>query len=184
MKIFFRIIFKIFLILTFLAGCATTEEIKETDSDALLNQGIALLQDDQYDLSINYFNKVIEINPRYADAYSIRGVAYGMGKGQYDKAISDFNKAIEINPKYAKAYNNRGNAYFKKGQYEKTISDYNKAIEINPKFAEAYNNRALIYFYERDYEKAWDDVYKALNLGYKVHPEFLNILRQASGIEK
>jgi ABC-type transport system substrate-binding protein len=34
MKLFFRIIFKIFLILTILIGCATTEEIKETDSDA------------------------------------------------------------------------------------------------------------------------------------------------------
>jgi hypothetical protein len=32
MKLFFQIIFKIFLILTILAGCATTEEIKETDS--------------------------------------------------------------------------------------------------------------------------------------------------------
>jgi tetratricopeptide (TPR) repeat protein len=83
-----------------------------------------------------------------------------------------------------KAYNNRGNAYYKKGQYEKTISDYNNAIEINPRFAEAYNNRAFVYFYKRDYEKAWDDVYKALNLGYKVHPGFLNALRQASGREK
>ncbi len=44
MKLFFRIIFKIFLILTILAGCATTEEIKETDSDALLTQGINMQQ--------------------------------------------------------------------------------------------------------------------------------------------
>ena len=51
MKLFFWIVFKIFLILTILAGCATTEEIKETDSDALLNQGIALLEEGQYDLS-------------------------------------------------------------------------------------------------------------------------------------
>ena len=149
MKLFFRIIFKIFLILTILAGYATAGVIKETDSDALLNQGIALLKKGRYDLSINYFNK-----------------------------------AIEINPRYAKAYSNRGNAYYKNGQYEKTISDYNKAIEINPRFAEAYNNRAFVNFYKRDYEKAWDDVYKALNLGYKVHPGFLNALRQASGREK
>jgi tetratricopeptide (TPR) repeat protein len=73
MKLFFRIIFKTFLILTILAGCATIEEIIETDSDALLNQGIALLEEDQYDLSINYFNKAIKINPRYADAYNNRG---------------------------------------------------------------------------------------------------------------
>ena len=116
-------------------------------------------------------------------AYNNRGIAHAI-KGQYEKTISDYNKAIEINPRYAKAYNNRGNAYYKKGQYEKTISDYSKAIEINPRFAEAYNNRAVAYFYKRNYEKTWDDVYKSQNLGYKVHPGFLNVLRQASGREK
>jgi len=81
MKLLFRIIFKIFLILTILAGCATTEEIKETDSDELLNQGIALLEEGQYDRAIAYFNKAIELNPRLAEAYSNRGLAY-LGKGQ------------------------------------------------------------------------------------------------------
>ena len=50
MKLFFPIIFKIFLILTILAGYATAGVIKETDSDALLNQGIALLEKGHYDL--------------------------------------------------------------------------------------------------------------------------------------
>ena len=107
-----------------------------------------------------------------------------MGKGQYDKAIADFNKAIEINPRFAGFYNNRGLVNEEKGQYDKAISDYNKAIEINPRFAEAYNNRVVTYFYKRDYETAWDDVYKAQSLGYKVHPGFLNALRQTSGREK
>ena len=53
MQLFFRIIFKTFFILTILVGCANIEEIKETGSDALLNQGIALLEEGQYDLSIN-----------------------------------------------------------------------------------------------------------------------------------
>ena len=73
MKLFFQSVFKISLILTILAACATTEEIKETDSDALLNQGIAFLIRGQYDRSIAYFNKAIEINPRYVDAYNNRG---------------------------------------------------------------------------------------------------------------
>jgi tetratricopeptide (TPR) repeat protein len=110
MKLFFRIIFKIFLILTILIGCATTEEIKETDPIALLNQGEAFFEEGQYDRSIAYFDKAIEINPKFAEPYNNRGIAY-CEKGQYDKAIADFNKAIEINPKFAEAYNNLGIVY-------------------------------------------------------------------------
>jgi tetratricopeptide (TPR) repeat protein len=129
MKLFFRIILKIFLILTILAGCATIEEIKETDSDESLNQGIALLEEGQYDRAITNFNKAIELNPRYADAYYNRGVAYGE-KGDWDKAIPDYSKAIEINPKDAEAYDNRGLAYYRKGDYDKACSDWNRACEL------------------------------------------------------
>jgi tetratricopeptide (TPR) repeat protein len=136
-----------------------------------------------YDQAIKDYNRSKDTEPRNAEIYFDRG-NNNAKIGQYDQAISDYDKAIEINPRYAKAYNNRGIAHAIKGQYKKTISDYNKAIEINSRFAEAYNNRAVAYFYKRDYETAWDDVYKAQSLGYKVHPGFLNALRQASGKEK
>ncbi len=120
-KFFFQIIFKIFLTLTILAGCAPTEQIKETDPDALFSKGIALLITGQTDRAIGYFNKAIEIN----------------------------TKAIEINPKDAKAYNNRGRAYYLKsksknaafemysemyppdrGLIDKACSDWKRACEL------------------------------------------------------
>ncbi len=91
----------------------------------------------QWDNAIDEYNKIIKINPRYAEAYYNRGLTYGK-KGQFDQAIADFTKAIEINPRDAGAYNNRGNAYFYKGQYVKSVSDWTKAIVINPS--------SLIYF--------------------------------------
>ena len=45
----------------------------------------------------------------------------------------------------------------------------------------AYFSRAVAYFYKKEYEEAWADVYRAQNLEYKVSPEFLKALRQASG---
>jgi len=60
-----------------------------------------------YDESISGYNKAIEINPQYADAYNNRGVTFSL-KGDYDRAIADYNKALEINPQYADAYHNRG----------------------------------------------------------------------------
>ena len=141
MKLFFRIIFKIFLILTILVGCATIEETKETDSIAHLNQGTFFVKKGQYDRSIACFNKAIAINPKLAMAYNNRGIAYGKGKGQCDRAISDFNKAIEINPRYAVAYYNRGVTYFYIREYDKAWDDVYKAknlgYKVHPGFLKA-----------------------------------------------
>ncbi len=115
-----------------------------------------------------------------AFAYNNRGVAY-RSKGQYDQAISDFNKALEINPRYARAHYNRGNTYYQMGRYDQAISDYNKALEINPRHAKAYNNRGVAYESTGQYDKAWEDVHKAQDLGFKINPQFLKNLREASG---
>ncbi len=133
----------------------------------------------QWDKAIAEYNKAIELNPEYAEAYYNRGIAYG-NKGQYDQAISDYTKAIELNPRYAMAYVTRGSAYRQKGQFDQAISDFNKVIEINPEFAEAYFNRALTYTIKGEYDKAWEDVHKAQSLGFQVHPGFLKDLREAS----
>jgi tetratricopeptide (TPR) repeat protein len=74
-----------------------------------------------YDQAIAHFNKALEINPEYAEAFNNRGVAYAKGKGQYDKAISDYTKALEISPRLAGAHNNRGIAYGEKHQYDKAV---------------------------------------------------------------
>ena len=140
MKLFFRIIIKLSFMFIILSGSATGEEIKENDPDTLLNQGIAFGEEGQWDQAIAYFNKAIEINPRYAKAYNIRGIAY-YSKDQIDKAIADFNKAIEIDPKDSSPYNNRGVAYLDKGEYEKAWDDVHKAESlghrIHPEFLKA-----------------------------------------------
>ena len=164
MKLFFRNTFKVILTLTILAGCTTTQEIKETDPVALLNQGKDFDEKGQYDRAIGYYNKVIEINPRFTEAYKRRAGIYVI-KGKYDKAISDCNKAIEINPRYTEAYNYRGLAYAYKGQYDKGISDYSKAIEINPRFAMAYSNRGVAMMKLGNTEKACSDWKRACELG-------------------
>ena len=62
------------------------------------------------DKAIADYSKAIEIDPKYAEAYCNRGVAYGKIE-QWDKAIADFNKAIEIDPNYYQALTNRDVTY-------------------------------------------------------------------------
>lgn len=60
------------------------------------------------------YTKAIRLDPKNAEAYSDRGVAY-KEIGQSDKEIADFSEAIRLDPKYAKAYYGRGLAYQRKG---------------------------------------------------------------------
>ncbi|MCX5666859.1 MAG: tetratricopeptide repeat protein [Candidatus Omnitrophica bacterium] len=117
-----------------------------------------------------------------SEDFVAKGIEWGK-KGEFDKAIAEFNKAIEVNPNDPLAFYNRGSAYDCKRDYDKAISDYSKAIELNPKFATAYNSRAIDYYYKKDYDKAWEDVHTAEPM-FKIHPEFLKMLRKASGREK
>ena len=52
------------------------------------------------DKAIAACDRAIRQNPKDADAYSNRGMAWNE-KGDNDKAIADFNEAIRLNPKDA-----------------------------------------------------------------------------------
>ena len=75
------------------------------------------------------YNKALELNPKYAEAYTLRGYAW-RDKDNYDMAISDFNKAIELNPKFAYAYLGRGSVWQKVGQSDRACKNYKKACEL------------------------------------------------------
>ncbi len=47
-----------------------------------------------YDKAIADYDKAIALNPKYADFYNNRGIAYNK-KNEYDSAIADFDKAID-----------------------------------------------------------------------------------------
>jgi len=108
------------------------------------------------------------------------GLAY-LQRRQFDQAILLLSKSLETDPKYAVAYETRGAIYSRREQYDQAISDFNRALEIDPGFAEAYFSRGKAYYIGREYEKSWEDIKKAQDLGYKIPPEFLKDLRNASG---
>ena len=93
----------------------------------------------QLDLSIEAYNKALEIEPNYADAYYNMGMAL-QRQGKLKEAIEAYNKALAIKPDYADAYNNMGVVLQDQGKKEEAIEAYTRALSINPNYAEAYNN--------------------------------------------
>ena len=79
--------------------------------------------------AIKDYDKALELNPDYANAYYNRGVAKGK-LGDYKGAIEDFDKAIALNPNYADAYYNRGLARRDLGDHKGAEEDFAKAAEL------------------------------------------------------
>lgn len=145
-----------------------------SNPEVLLNQGIAYGKAGQYDRSIAYFNKAIELNPRFAKAYKNRGEIF-YRKGQSFNAIADFTKAIEINPWDAEVYSNRGAVYSELRLYDKAIADCTKAIVLNPRLASAYYNRGVVYGKDKgQYDQAISDFNKAIEINPRYASAYYN----------
>ena len=159
----------------------------------LFNSAYQADNNKDYNSSINYYNKIIEIidnllkeydenseeyskyKNNYFIAYNNRGISkYKLE--QYREAIKDFNKAIELNPDYSNAYSNRGISKQKLEQYRGAIKDYNKSIELNNNNYMAYNNRGTYKLDLKEYKEAIEDFNKAIELNPNYAQAYLNMV--------
>ena len=79
----------------------------------------------EYDKSIFYYQKAIELNPNIGEAYNGLGIAY-KELGKYDKAIQNFSKAVMFSPFHASAltYRSRGECYKACGDIKRSQEDF------------------------------------------------------------
>jgi tetratricopeptide (TPR) repeat protein len=126
-----------------------------------MNRARAYIARNEYDRAINSLNRILQIDPKSADAYSMRGLVYG-AKRNFDQAIADENKAIELDGKNAFAFQRRAEAYFGKKDLAATIKDIEQALSIQPGMPEALCDRAILYSMNRNPGKAMEDLNAAL----------------------
>src|SRR5208283_829220 len=74
--------------------------------NALFQQGLAALDQKDYDQAIARFSEVLQQYPREAGYWISRGLAY-YSKGAFDQAIADYTEAIRLEPENAAAYTGR-----------------------------------------------------------------------------
>lgn len=127
------------------------------------NDGIDDLDKKDYDHAISNFTKAILINPRSANPYRERGLAY-YAKRDFDRVIEDATKAIKLNPLDRNGYHLRAIAHSAKSDHDKAIIDQTEAIKIEPTSPELYRHRGVFYRKNGDYEKAIADFTKAIEI--------------------
>lgn len=136
-------------------ACSPSEE-------ELLQEGINRLETQSYTQAVEYFDRVIGINPEHTTAHNAKGVAF-FELRKWDEAIESFNASIAIDSSSYKPFFNRGNAHLEKQEFTKAIIDYNYANGLDPQQRDIYYNRGLALLGLESYEDAIVDFDMALH---------------------
>lgn len=99
--------------------------------DALLQEGIHLMQSDRLDEAIAKFDEVIRGAPEFAEGYNRRATAYYL-MGQYERSIADCEETLRRNPLHFGALSGLGYNYIQLGKPEKAVRFFERALAINP----------------------------------------------------
>ncbi|MEO1050782.1 MAG: tetratricopeptide repeat protein [Bacteroidota bacterium] len=126
-------------------------------------EGIKLYENQQYSEAIINFNKAIEADVKYSQAYFYRGNIKDSFEDRHG-AMQDYNKAIDLNPKFSEALFARGNVKFLLQDYYGAIADYSKTIQLNPNHIDAYYKRGQAKHRLEAYEDAINDCTKIIEI--------------------
>ena len=112
---------------------------------ALIGMANVLSYRGDFENSFKLINKALKINPRYRDAYVLKGSIY-RSQGNYKLAKSTYETAVQQDNKFFQGYTMLGMIY----EYEKNplcIEYYTTALQLQPNNAEACY--AFAYAYEQ-----------------------------------
>jgi tetratricopeptide (TPR) repeat protein len=129
--------------------------------------GLSFLSKDDCEKALPYFEKAVESDSSYADAWAQSGFCHEK-LGKHAEALEASKKAVSLRPS-AESYFNIGLANFYLKQYRDAAEAYRAAIKLDPyNSADAYYALGLVY---RDWGKG-DDEIQAYKQAIKLRPDY------------
>ena len=115
--------------ISFLLLCAVALAA-QTNVD-LMNQAQELLDEGNPDSALTLLGRVLDRDPKNADAYLMRSTAFFL-LGQNDPGRRDLQKALSINPKLRQGWLNRAGLDLVEENYREALFALQKAEELDP----------------------------------------------------
>ena len=129
--------------------------------------GLSFLSKDDCEKALPYFEKAVESDNNYAEAWAQSGFCKEK-LGRHGEAIEASKKAVSLRPS-AESYFNIGLANYYLKQYREAADSYRQAIRIDPyNAADAWYALGLVY---RDWGKA-DDEIQAYKQAIRLRPDY------------
>jgi len=120
----------------------------------------------KFDQAVESYDKVLAINPDYAEAHSNLGVTL-KELNKPAEAVQCYRNALAIKPDYADAHYNLGNALHTIGKMNEATASFRKALALKPENHEAHSNLIFLQDFIADLSqsaqqaerKLWDNAF-------------------------
>jgi Tfp pilus assembly protein PilF len=149
------------------------------------NLGVQFYNQREFSKAIQAYQKVIELNPTYIEAYNNLGIIY-QEIGNLDRAFGAYQKSIKINPRYEKGHNNLGILLYLKGRNEEALEAFQKALAINSNNIESHINLGVLFKKQGQLNKAIESYQKALDINplyREIHYNIALLYEQLENVE-
>jgi tetratricopeptide (TPR) repeat protein len=146
---------------------ASTGRNKRAKAVQFFRDGLSFLSKDDCEKALPYFEKAVESDSNYAEAWAQAGFC-NEKLGKHAEALEASKKAVSLRPS-AESYFNIGLASFYLKQYKDAAEAYRQSIKLDPyNSADAYYALGLVY---RDWSKA-DEEIQAYKQAIKLRPDY------------
>jgi adenylate cyclase len=130
------------------------------------------------------FEKSIELDPRYAAAYSWLGLVllhrwthgWGQDPQLVDRAFESAQRAIGLDESLPEAHRILGDIYLYRKQHKRAMAELDRAIALNPNYADAHAGLGEVLNWTEKPEKAIELVKKGMRLNPRHHAWYFYVL--------
>lgn len=146
---------------------ASTGRNKRAKAVQFFRDGLSFLSKDDCERALTYFEKAVESDSAYADAWAQAGFC-NEKLGKHAEALEASKKAVSLRPS-AESYFNIGLASFYLKQYKEAAEAYRQSIKLDPyNSADGYYALGLVY---REWGKA-DEEIQAYKQAIRSRPDY------------
>lgn len=136
----------------------TDVEIKELGAI-----GLSLLQEGEFYDALEYFDKILAIDPNDVITLGNKGAALTQWN-QYEEALVEYDKALEIEPRNTSILNNKAATLFNLGKVDESLQTLDEILVIEPNNVKVLNLKGWVFLENKRYGEAFSIFRKSLEI--------------------
>lgn len=145
----------------------------ELDASQLNSKGMSLSVLGRYEEALGYFERALELDPRFDIYGSNRGNALRR-LGRHEEALACFDRALQLNLHAEGVWSNKGATLTELGRCEEALTCFKHALELKPLDVAAWSDKGVVLRNLGRREEALVCFDRALALNPRAEPTWLN----------